>query len=533
MQIKPEMTDWFSTNIQYDGWGKAEFSSPEGSVEGPVKIMFDELGDPNIELTVESFSPNRNSPYDLAHLLGLGTKTKVGSINGMAFGAGNPKNSCISLQVKTETGIYHTLDNSVSYYANPFNPSPVIFIPTKSLFDANKHEEPKYWVLPLINFISTFSQYNPDLIPHPLRIQSVVRNPLIVFSTKGGQPGFIEPLQDYKVRKAKLVQGEESGLITALMIGKMGSSEFNINDLRGWVPFEFLGLLSLATGTEVGVSWVELRDERGELIQRIHHRYGHNTFFKGHRSIDEEINIGIGRLLTQAQKSQSLGKSYLRVSIRHLVRSGNEGLTLEDKLSYLFRGLDGLCNEFGFTKALNLSEVLSSECLTAVNTVITDADKSLRVISNNQKLVKGKTEKALIDRIANNLSRSKEVRKGFGKNVADLLNKFELPDSDIMVEWYRQNPRPDKRKKWEDVLSAYRGIIFHQGFLNLDEGGQDLWDVVRVINHLHDVLMRILFKILLYDGTYHPKVIGPLVDKSVDWVKTDTVASDLGYKSIY
>ena len=69
----------------------------------------------------------------------------------------------------------------------------------------------------------------------------------------------------------------------------------------------------------------------------------------------------------------------------------------------------------------------------------------------------------------------------------------------------------------------------HRGFLDFDEGGQDLWDVIRITNHLHDILIRILFKTLGYNGTYQPRVLNYRTTKPVDWVKEDTAASELGY----
>lgn len=54
-------------------------------------------------------------------------------------------------------------------------------------------------------------------------------------------------------------------------------------------------------------------------------------------------------------------------------------------------------------------------------------------------------------------------------------------------------------------------------------------DVDQVALHLHDILIRILFKMLGYDGKYGPIMRGPAYEEFVAWVSKDTSPSDLGY----
>src|SRR2546425_6024735 len=39
---------------------------------------------------------------------------------------------------------------------------------------------------------------------------------------------------------------------------------------RSWFPFDILSALSFASGSEVGFPWIEIRDEEGALIRRLH-----------------------------------------------------------------------------------------------------------------------------------------------------------------------------------------------------------------------------------------------------------------------
>src|SRR5215208_6559333 len=47
----PTPNNWFSSDVEYGGWGRAEFSAPEGSLEGAVSVRFDERGVASIEMT--------------------------------------------------------------------------------------------------------------------------------------------------------------------------------------------------------------------------------------------------------------------------------------------------------------------------------------------------------------------------------------------------------------------------------------------------------------------------------------------------
>ncbi len=46
----PTSSDWFSIRPEYEGWGQAEFSDPKGSLEGPVEVRFDELGEASVQM---------------------------------------------------------------------------------------------------------------------------------------------------------------------------------------------------------------------------------------------------------------------------------------------------------------------------------------------------------------------------------------------------------------------------------------------------------------------------------------------------
>jgi hypothetical protein len=91
--------------------------------------------------------------------------------------------------------------------------------------------------------------------------------------------------------------------------------------------------------------------------------------------------------------------------------------------------------------------------------------------------------------------------------VTDLLKRFNLPDSDIVDAYYLKNPRSDGRTAWGAVLSYYRGAPTHEGYFNFSGKEHDASDILTVMFHLRDVLLRIVFQIVGYDGSYQPPVI--------------------------
>ncbi len=53
--------------------------------------------------------------------------------------------------------------------------------------------------------------------------------------------------------------------------------------------------------------------------------------------------------------------------------------------------------------------------------------------------------------------------------------------------------------------------------------GYDWRDVWTIINHLHDIMARIVLQAVGYDGGYQPTVVpSPVAPFPLDWVKPDT-----------
>jgi hypothetical protein len=67
----PSPSEWFSTSVEYKGWGRAEFVDPRGSVEGATRVSFDECGEATIEMLPDpgTMRADRDLRFGLTELL--------------------------------------------------------------------------------------------------------------------------------------------------------------------------------------------------------------------------------------------------------------------------------------------------------------------------------------------------------------------------------------------------------------------------------------------------------------------------------
>jgi hypothetical protein len=131
------------------------------------------------------------------------------------------------------------------------------------------------------------------------------------------------------------------------------------------------------------------------------------------------------------------------------------------------------------------------------------------------------------------LLEAKTIESGFSTAIYGLLQTYGLPDAQILDSHYAIFPVKDgkaKLKNWGQVLAHLRGkSIHHISYLRASDISWDDFD--QVVRHLHDVIVRILFKMLNYTGQYQPLVIRSRIDGYTgDWVKPDTPATKLGFK---
>jgi hypothetical protein len=542
--VTPVADDWFVPTAIYEGQGRAEFADPTGIVEGHTIVRFDSEGNGHVEMSIETVAPAQPLKYGTMQFFN-GEPEILGEA---ATWSSNRKDSnpCTKLTVSTAEGEF--ISTEVPFYNTGFwGNTSIRFYLHRSWFDCSSAGEATCWVLPLSNFLSDFMEHNVELDRHPLRIYPTPIVPpaqteqdafgvwltanqwnrLIVFSFRG-ELGFIERLVDYEESKAKLLAGQAASALTAVMVGAVGSGSIDLDAFEEWFPIDYLRILGLAIGNEVGAPWIEFRDSNGRLVRRAHVRLAHPWFGQGQKLIDEAIHRGTGQLLTNAALSEHWNQSYMRVALKNIVLGGLTEHTVEDRYGYLCRTLDGLCEQFKL-KSMSPDEALGEECKAAVKAAIRLAHETIDNLADRAQSKGNNVEAKALKRIGSQVERAMIIQKSFGKAVLALLEKFNLPDGAILENHLAMHPRPDT-KQWHEMLSYYRGLVMHRSYFDFRSGGLTLREIVKVINHLHDVLARIMLTMLGYDGHYNPTVSGILDNQPIDWVKIDTPASRLGYR---
>jgi len=545
-ELEPKKNGWFSPNVSYEGTGRAEFADSRGAAEGDVRVLFDEFGSCSAHMVVNRV----DSTHPLqGKIFGLVASRIVHQPNGNAIIKHSfINNPCSRLTVSTPDGVFSSAGRIDYGWDAGADDEYIDFHLLRSEFDCWEAPAAKYWVMPLLNFLSEF-RHVPNLVNrHPLRIfptpaipQGLTgdehleasicansRNGVIVF-TFNGSPAFIEPLADYDERKRKLDGGSVKALVTAIMVGEVGDISIEAISLKSWFPYDLLRVLGFATGNEVGAPWIEFRDESGRLVRRIHERQGGTIFAEGHRTIHEGAHHGTGRLMTCFLSSEYACKSHVPVAMKHATQGGHYSpLTIEEKLIYLIRGLECLCKHFGLTGQY-LDKRLKSENGEQVRKILHNAAKEIRSIARVAKTPEDEQEYCALFKIAERARTTPWGKAGdFGLAVVDLLNKFGLPDAIIVDSHYAKKVPPGET--WASYLSHLRGASLHEGFFDIRSGEFEVQDLVGAANHLHDLLVRIILKMIKYDGAYQPTVIIGTTRQPVDWVQPSMSADRLGYR---
>jgi hypothetical protein len=547
----PEPRTWFSTQISYEGWGRAEFLRPKGWLEGKTTIYFDELGNAKIQMSRSHYKNESNPDGRFALWELLSGHTQQEQPNQEQFSIdifAQEKNQCSRFEVETGLGKFLIL-GIVSYFFFPAS-EVIQFSCSASQFIVQPDELPTYWVLPLSNFVSDFGYFYGGFNDHPLRLFNIpnvplglseseaviasmnarIRNQLAVFEFNGST-GFIERVSNYNEKKEGLEKGQYDYAITAVMVGEVNGKSTQPEDLMSWLPIRFLEILSLATGVRVSSPWIELRDEKGNLCSRLHIKQWQKAYSSGHTPIWDHIHHGLGQLLTQAQSSPNFENKGVFAAINQLILGMQTGISPEDRMAHLFRGLDALC------EAENLyslpSNTLDQNWVEQIKKIISEASKRIREIAKDAEAASQINDARIIrDVIAQRVSGALDLsnRIKYYAAIRALLTKYGLPDAEIMDKYYATNPRQDGRE-WVEILSIYRGIVIHENYFRFYDGTHDLQDAAQITRHICDLLLRLVFKCLNYDGKYQPPIATFLSDNyTVDWVQPNTSAQALGYK---
>jgi hypothetical protein len=520
--------DWLDLEIEYQGPGEAEFSSNPGTLRGPMSIRYGEDGSAEVfEMTVEELTADQHPGGDASAAL-------FAFVNGLpipgepgAFGFGPSSNKCVRVEL-TGDGFTVSPAQRSEVIASTGNGT-ATFRPYRTVASFAGNAEPHYWAVPLLNFTSGFELVAEDLHDHPLRTRETrpyeavtgetalyhqlayrQGNALIPFMCEG-EVGFIEALPDYEARQTRVEAGET--VATAVMVGRVRKG-FDAAADQDWFPSDLVTLLGLATGRGVGVPFVELRGPSGELVARLHASIGRTTGGRRPGLIEEPIDRSTGALLSAFLRSEHRDQPWLRVALRHLLSALTGDMTVEDRLSHLFRTTEGLCVGLGLKKSRPLEltsdvreQVISSldQCIDALDAIassVTTPDRE-RVWS-----LKGR-----VKAIESN-------QPSFPTQLLGLVEQVALPDA-VWLRDFRFRTRVDgPTEAWASAAGSYRNRIFHAAFIDFEK--YDIDNVVPFISHLSDVLVRVVFQLIGFEGQYKPPcgAHGATMHEKPDWPKS-------------
>jgi hypothetical protein len=506
-------SNWFTTDYDYSGYAEAVFDQPHVEFHGPASVRPDENGRPIVEITVEHSNPAIQTQFDLL-VVEFGSQPVPGVGVVTAFGGG--RQNSVRTTVRGEKGVFQSgPDWKYSFSWPSGKPLTLRIKPIKSEFAVADSAPEAFLVLPLSNFLPEFPTQSSAIGDHALNLYagSDSHSGRCIPFKLYGQSAFIQQLLGTGGQNEGIKTWGGEIILTAVAVLPMMDPA--IIDPWGWFLTIFLRLLELATGNEVGMPWIEMRDENGGLARRLHIAVGHlHHLTGGYGAIQEAFHWSGGEYLTAALSSPQAREPFFSIALRHCIRAGLPGLSLDDQLDHLVRALECLCARYGFSQQ-DLMDGFDSKLKTTIAAVLKNARTEISKLAST---VAGPGHRTQILRIAARAQSAAQTDLSFGLAVESLVRHFGLLDSEVLEPYYAGNPTL-KGSNWVGALSYYRGAVFHEGFLDIDSPGTSVGEVFGFILHLHDLVVRVLLKIVGYSGTYQPRLIRGTAAEGADWFK--------------
>jgi hypothetical protein len=549
-----EHSSWLESTVEYRGWGWAAFEEPKVWLAGPTFISFDEAGTVRSEMKVVRWESEEVLPLGLMQIFNSDRPVPGDQPSSwsQSLNLDSKANDCVQLIVKTGTGIFraegpmgysHTLS-----FGDKNSSVTLRFSPYSGWYsDSTDVSHPVFWAMPITNFVSSWSRVNEEsIVMHPLRLHSIdeymtsaseerlpaffeylAKNQMIAFDYRD-QKVFIEPVIEYKDVEGRLQRGESAQAFTSVIIGRLPENLLTEEDYWDYLPDDILVILGLATGTRVGMQWLELRDETGRLAVRLHKRMG-IRFEKGHVAVDQLPNNGIGTLLADGCTSDIFDSETLRVFGAHLIRAGSSQLTIEDTLSHLVRALDGLIKKEGISSQIDYADVLTAERQTEYEILRDTMLGGLDSLTRTCKIDGEYEVVSYLEGVRDRVKAASIKRSALGDSLKLLLERYELQDL-VVLEPYFNEHGPKKRKSWFKCVSYLRGLVIHDGYVDFHRHSDARDFAYPLMLHLHDLLLRVMLKKLAYSGSYQPTMASLKGEWSLDWVSPDTPPHRLGFE---
>jgi hypothetical protein len=264
-------------------------------------------------------------------------------------------------------------------------------------------------------------------------------------------------------------------------------------------------------------------------LQRHRIHFGHPVFHRrrGHATIDEQIHRGTGALLTRYLYIPITERTYLSAAMHHTVRGGLSSTSIEDRLSYFFRAFERICS----TKDIDAEDLmtdLDENNLAVVERTLREAAEKVPDAAKNAQNCGDERQAKALRRIADKAQGAGSKDKSFGRQLSDLLASLGLHD-EAAADKHFPIPVPKSPQSWSEAASMYRNTVVHDGYLDSFGEAYREGDAEDFALHMHDLLIRVLLKLVGYECNYQPATTRARDTRKLDWVQMNTTPFNIGY----
>jgi hypothetical protein len=531
---------WDTEKIKYSGHGKAFFSDSNAVIEGEATIEVDELGNQSIVLIADKLFinsiPQKNDWFNFAAVI-QGTPIQKTSQGLVLPIMGINRGKCTSLIVETETGIFSSCTEISSISFDNRESFRITFDCLSSEFKKHSNISPKYMRIALTNFLCKDLLYSFEFKDHHLRIEQKENESDIDFLRKNCSiPFTISQFQwfiigslNYSLFEKEIVEGRRKYCLTSFAVGEIPDSFFDYHDFKQISRFSgvLANLLSFIVGNNVGSPWIEFLSQEGEVLKRVHVSNNKIPYQSGRNIFSSVIRTSASTFLKNAFDFKDILGNDINVYIRRLVELNQSG-TLDRKMTLIASTFESVLKEYSIGRVRLLDQIGPLE-KQKVNEILKDSSNKIRgLISKNPS---NHNQKKFLERIADRVLNSSNIEDSFGISVSQLVDYFGFEDGKILDTYYDQTHKRSKDSSWSMTLSLFRRTVVHGEYFNFSESNLEVDEVWNILRHLHDLLVRILFKKINFFDPYQPLVSIYLVtDKNIDWVNQNTRIEELGFE---
>jgi hypothetical protein len=278
-------------------------------------------------------------------------------------------------------------------------------------------------------------------------------------------------------------------------------------------------LLGLATGNSVGMAYIEFFDVNGVLIKRVHPRFLIKKFLNLENVIYEPWHRGTEELLTKAFLLEKENLKSVKVLINQYL-AAIESNYLEDILAGLAQAIDGLMLDKKLID--DFSHEPKAAVLGLLDSLATYFDAQEKELKKTIEFTV--VEKEALESFRRRVEELPHSKVGFSKQLAFLLQENGLFDCDALKD-AKFNRK--EGHKWLNIINYYRNKVIHGEVIDTN----DFEFVEQLIKHLEDILLRLIFMKIGYEGKYQPRIASSIMmDKTAKWVSIKTQPKDFGYE---